>query len=118
MIQKRITMVGSAQPFFSKWWCSGAIRNTRLPVRLYQKTWTMTLTVSTTNNPPTMASTTSCLVATATAPSAPPMESEPVSPMNTAAGGALNHRKPSPAPISAAQNTASSFAPGTAWSWR
>ena len=29
MIQKRMTMVGSAQPFFSKWWCSGAIRNTR-----------------------------------------------------------------------------------------
>src|SRR5207344_2333445 len=99
MIQKRITMVGSAQPFFSKWWCSGAIRKTRRPVRLYQKTWMMTLTVSTTNNPPTIASTISCLVATATPPSAPPSASEPVSPMKTAAGGALNHRNPSPAPI-------------------
>ena len=72
MIQKRITMVGSAQPFFSKWWCSGAMRKTRRPVRLNQNTWMMTDSVSTTNSPPTMASTTSCLVATATAPSAPP----------------------------------------------
>ena len=60
-----------------------------------------------------MASTISCLVTTATAPSAPPIASEPVSPMNTMAGGALNHRKPRPAPISAAQNTASSPTPGT-----
>ncbi len=42
MIQNRMTMVGSAQPFFSKWWCSGAIRNTRRPVRLNQNTCTMT----------------------------------------------------------------------------
>jgi len=34
MIQNRITICGSAQPFFSKWWWIGAIRNTRLPVRL------------------------------------------------------------------------------------
>src|SRR5690606_29967472 len=34
MIQKRITICGSAQPFFSKWWWIGAIRKTRLPVRL------------------------------------------------------------------------------------
>ena len=32
--------------------------------------------------------------------------------MNTMAGGALNHRKPRPAPTSAPQNTASSPAPG------
>ena len=113
MIQKRITMVGSAQPFFSKWWCSGAIRNTRRPVRLNQNTWMMTETVSTTKSPPTIASTISCLVATASPPSAPPRASEPVSPMNTAAGGALNHRKPSAAPTNAAQNTASSPVPGT-----
>ena len=37
------------------------------------------------------------------APKAPPMESEPVSPMNTMAGGALNQRKPNPAPQSAPQ---------------
>ena len=34
MIQKRMTICGSAQPRFSKWWWIGAIRNTRLPVRL------------------------------------------------------------------------------------
>ena len=33
-IQKRITTVGSDQPRCSKWWWIGAIRNTRLPVRL------------------------------------------------------------------------------------
>src|SRR3546814_5920124 len=52
-----MTMVGSAQPFFSKWWCSGAMAKTRLPVNLKEKTWTMTETVSRTNRPPTMAST-------------------------------------------------------------
>ena len=60
-----------------------------------------------------MASTISCLVATAMAPSAPPSASEPVSPMKIMAGGALNHRKPRPAPISAPQTTASSPVPGT-----
>ena len=55
------------------------------------------------------------MVTTLTAPSAPPMASEPVSPMNTMAGGALNHRKPSPAPTRAPQNTASSPEPRTKW---
>ena len=58
-----------------------------------------------------MASTTSCLVATAIAPSAPPSASEPVSPMKIIAGGALNQRNPRPAPTSAPQITASSPAP-------
>ena len=34
MIQNRITICGSAQPFFSKWWWIGAIRKMRLFVRL------------------------------------------------------------------------------------
>ena len=34
MIQNRITTVGSDQPKCSKWWWIGAIRKTRLPVRL------------------------------------------------------------------------------------
>ena len=34
------------------------------------------------------------------APKAPPIDSEPVSPMKTMAGGALNQRKPKPAPQS------------------
>src|SRR3546814_11354633 len=101
MIQKGITMVGSAQPFFSKWWGSGAMRKTRLPVILNDTTWTMTETVSSTKRPPMMPSTSSRLVTKAMEPSAPPQDSEPVSPMKTMAGGALNHRKPRPAPTSA-----------------
>ena len=31
MIQKRTTTCVSVQPFFSKWWCSGAIRKMRRP---------------------------------------------------------------------------------------
>ena len=63
----------------------------------------ITDSASSTNRPPMMTSTISCLVATATAPSMPPSASEPVSPMKIAAGGALNHRKPRPAPITAPQ---------------
>ena len=89
------------------------MRNTRLPVRLYQNTWMITEAASNTNSPPTMASTISWCAATAITPSAPPSARLPVSPMNTAAGGALNHRKARPAPITAAQKIASSPAPGT-----
>src|SRR6185369_13115358 len=53
MIQNRITICGSVQPFCSKWWCSGAMRNTRLPVSLNEPTWTITDTASSTNSPPT-----------------------------------------------------------------
>ena len=48
------------------------MRNTRLPVSLNEATWTMTDTASSTNRPPTIASSSSCLVRTAIAPSAPP----------------------------------------------
>ena len=89
------------------------MRKTRLPVSLNEITWTITETASNTNRPPTIASTTSCLVITLIAPSAPPSASEPVSPMNTFAGGALNHKKPSPLPTNAPQKTASSPEPGT-----
>ena len=56
----------------------------------------MTDSASMTNRPPMMASTISCLVATAIVPIRPPSASEPVSPMKIAAGGALNQRKPRP----------------------
>ena len=46
-------------------------------------------------------------------PSMPPSASEPVSPMKIEAGGALNQRKPEPAPITAPHSTASSPVPGT-----
>ena len=44
----------------------------------------------------------SCLVATAIAPIVPPTDKDPVSPINTIAGGALNQRNPKPEPINAA----------------
>src|SRR5690606_19893899 len=118
MIQKRITTVDSDHPSFSKWWWIGAMRNTRLPVSLNEVTWIITESVSSTKRPPITASTISCLVATATAPTAPPRASEPVSPMKILAGGALYQRKPRPAPIIAPQNTATSPTPGTKWTCR
>src|SRR5215471_12302739 len=118
IIQNRITICGSVQPSCSKWWWIGAMRNTRLPVSLNDMTCTITDTASSTNSPPTMPRTISCLVATAIAPSMPPSASEPVSPMKTEAGGALNQRKPSPAPITAPHTTASSPVPATKWSCR
>src|SRR5262245_59010325 len=113
MIQNRITTVGSLHPKCSKWWWIGAILKMRLPYRLNQKTWTITLTASSTNSPPTMTSTNSWWVATETAPSAPPKARLPVSPMKTAAGGALNQRKARPAPTTASSSTVKSPAPGT-----
>src|ERR1043165_9510833 len=98
MIQKRITICGSVQPSCSKWGWIGAILNTRLPVSLNETTCTITDTASSTNRPPTIASTISCLIATATVPSRPPIDSEPVSPMKIEAGGALSPGKPAPPP--------------------
>ena len=49
-------------------------------------------------------------VATATAASRPPSASEPVSPMKMRAGGALCHRKPAAAAVTAAVRTATSSA--------
>src|SRR5262249_61227484 len=66
-IQKRITICGSVQPSCSTWWWIGAMRNTRLPVSLNDTTCTITDTASSTNSPPTMPRTISCLVATAIA---------------------------------------------------
>ena len=60
-----------------------------------------------------MPNTISCLVQTAIAPKAPPSASAPVSPINTAAGGALYHKNPSPAPNRAAAKIKSSPVPGT-----
>ena len=77
------------------------------------RTWTITDTASRTNSPPTIASTISCLIATATAPSSPPSASDPVSPMKIDAGGALSQRNPRLAPITAPQSTASSPVPAT-----
>ena len=40
--QKRMTIVISAQPTTSKWWCRGAMRKTRCPVSLKLAIWMMT----------------------------------------------------------------------------
>ena len=55
-IQKRTMTFGSLQPFSSKWWWIGAIRNTRLPVSLNDATWMMTDSASITKTPPTIGS--------------------------------------------------------------
>ena len=60
-----------------------------------------------------MIRTNSCLEAEALTPITPPNDSEPVSPINTIAGGALNHRKPNPEPIIAPKKTVISPTPGT-----
>ena len=57
--------------------------------------------------------TNSCLEAEAVTPITPPSDKEPVSPIKTIAGGALNHRKPNPAPMIAPKDTVISPAPGT-----
>ena len=108
MIQNLTTTVDSAHPFFSKWWCIGAILKIRFPVNLKEITCTITETASKTNKPPVIAKTISCLVIIPTAPKEPPKASEPVSPINIFAGGALNQRKPMHAPIIEPQNTATS----------
>ena len=86
MIQKRTMTRGSGQPFSSKWWWIGAIRNTRLPVNLKLATWIITDNVSMTNTPPMITSTSSWRTITASVPSTAPSASAPMSPMNTIAG--------------------------------
>ena len=49
---------------------------------------------SKTNKPPVIAKTISCFVIIPTPPNDPPKASDPVSPINIFAGGALNHKKP------------------------
>ena len=68
--------------------------------------------VSTTKMPPMTKKTISWRTITAMVPSAPPRASAPTSPMNTCAGCVLNHKKASPAPAIAEQNTSNSPEPG------
>ena len=98
IIQNRITIVDSAHPFFSKWWCIGAILKILLPVNLKEATCIMTETVSKTNRPPIIAKTISCFTIIAIAASEPPKDRDPVSPIKIFAGGALYQRKPKQAP--------------------
>src|SRR5450759_2780507 len=85
----RAMTFGSLQPMSSKWWCSGAMRKTRLPVSLNDATWITTDAASSTKTPPTMTRTNSCLMRSAIVPSAPPRAREPTSPMKISAGYVL-----------------------------
>ena len=86
-IQNRTMTFGSGQPESSKWWWSGAIlRIRRPPVALKNATCKITDSTSMTKSPPTRTRTTSCFERMATMPMAPPMASEPTSPMNISAG--------------------------------
>ena len=67
-----------------------------LPVNCNDNTCTITEAASKTNKPPTIANTISSLIITLIIPKAAPVDKEPVSPINTLAGGALN-QKPIPA---------------------
>src|SRR3954471_24765760 len=84
------------------------MRKTRLPVNLNDPTWMTTDAASSTNTPPTITRTNSCLMRSATVPSAPPSASEPTSPMKMSAGYELYQRNPRLAPTSAPQKTVSS----------
>ena len=76
IIQNLITIVDSAHPFCSKWWCKGAILNILLPVSLNDKICTITDTVSNTKRPPIITNTNSCLDADAVTPITPPSDNE------------------------------------------
>ena len=118
IIQKRITIVDSAHPFFSKWWWIGAILKILFPVNLNDITCIITDTVSKTNKPPIIASTISCLTIIAIAANEPPKESEPVSPIKIFAGGALYQRKPRQDPTIEPQNIDNSPVSGMYCIWR
>ena len=67
MIQNRITTLTSLHPSNSKWWCSGDIRKTRLPVVLYETRWMISDIVMITKRPPMIGSSRMVRVATAIA---------------------------------------------------
>src|SRR5262245_55848102 len=64
-IQKRTMIFVSDQAFISKWWWIGAIRNTRLPVRLKLTTWMISDRTSMTKIPAISGSRISVPVTTA-----------------------------------------------------
>ena len=68
----------------------------------------ITDSASSTNTPPTIPSSSSCLIRMATVPSAAPSASDPTSPMKISAGYELYQRNPSDAPTSDPQNIVSS----------
>ena len=102
MIQNRTTMLTSLQPASSKWCCSGAIRNTRLPVVLNEPIWMITDIVMIDEQAAEDGSSSTVRVAIARPAIRPPSASEPVSPMKIRAGDVFHHRKPTQAAAAAA----------------
>ncbi len=100
--QNRTMTVFSVHPASSKWWCSGAIRNTRRRVARKNATWITTDSVMATNSPPRTTRSSSVRVTMANPAIRPPSASEPVSPMKIRAGLVFHHRKPRHAPRPAA----------------
>ena len=76
---------------------------------LKKPTCRITDITSITSSPPKITSSSSVRVKIAIPASAPPRESEPVSPMKILAGSAFHHRKPKQAPASAIATTARSY---------
>ena len=108
MIQKRTMIFVSLHAFISKWCWIGAIRKMRLPQYLNDSTCKITESATSAKMPPTKSSNSSTLSMIAIAAIPPPIAIAPVSPKNTSAGKALNQRKPTQAPISAAPMKAAS----------
>jgi hypothetical protein len=75
---------------------------------LKKPTCKITDITSITSRPPKITNNSSVRVMIAIPASAPPRESEPVSPMKIFAGSAFHHRKPKQAPASATATTARS----------
>src|SRR5688572_26812949 len=88
----------------------GAILKTRCPVSLNEATWMITDSASMTKTPPTIGSSSSCLMRMATVPSAPPSASDPTSPMKMSAGYELYQRNPRLAPTKDPQKIVNSAA--------
>ena len=105
-IQKRSVIFSSGQPTSSKWWWSGAIRNSRRPCHLNHRIWAMSWTVSRTNTRPMTGSSMTWPVMSAMTASVAPSARAPESPMKTSAGWTLNQRKPSRAPMMSAHRMA------------
>ena len=82
------------QPFFSKWWCNGAIRNTLFLRILYDITCINTDAASIKNNKAITKKINSCFIITAIKARAEPIARLPTSPIKIFAGLILNIRKP------------------------
>ena len=112
--QNRITIFASDHPIASRWWWSGAERNSRFPPRSrFDSIWRSADPASTTNGNPMIGRSNGAFVRSAIVASAMPSEVAPVSPMKNRAGGILNQRNASMLPMSTPMNAAQAGAQNT-----